>query len=157
MAATVLQCGQWAGRPLMSPTMSIWDVPAKNYNGATDTYTETHGCEFRQVFQVMRLHVARRCLFSRFLVIRPYPRFPPSLRLQDLPFLKKFYTNFEINFHAIPYVNFAERYWNYSFVICAMYLVSLPSGLFGVTQIHPRTTMASIMVIEIWLKPAVYN
>lgn len=44
--------------------------------------------------------------------------------LQDVPVLKPFYTDFETNFHALPFVNFSERYWNYAFVICAVYLVS---------------------------------
>lgn len=56
-------------------------------------YRETHGCEFRQLFQ-------------------------------DVPALEPLYpSTWERNFHALPFVYFAERYFNWAFYICAVYLV----------------------------------
>lgn len=50
--STAFTCGQWAGRAPRPAEMSVFDNPPIVFDAATNTWTETHGCVFRQVFQV---------------------------------------------------------------------------------------------------------
>lgn len=111
------KCGAFKRPAALDASVDLFrDAPGINYNGKTDTFSDTNGCVFRQVFQ-------------------------------DWPLLRSAYTDFEINFNAWGFVNFAERYMNVAFIICAVYLAFC---LFGQKIMANREPFKLKGALQLW-------
>lgn len=91
-------CGAYADMPKLDESADLWNGPAITYNAASDTYTDTNNCTFRQLFQ-------------------DYPVLKPLYPFQ-----------WENEFNAWALGNFAERYMHVAFLIAAGYLAFLVLG-----------------------------
>lgn len=99
---------------------------------------------FSYVFSMGCGSIYRRLHFSRpSFVLRTLPLI--LLTLKDVPAVASFYSEVERSFHTIPFVNFAERYWKYAWVICAVYVVRQN---IGELRIGERSSISSAHVIK---------
>lgn len=92
-------CGSYHGMSPLPVDVPLFGshVPSSVYNATADTYTDTNGCNYRQLFQ-------------------------------EVPALRPLYSEFEANFTALSFVEFANRYFHVAFLICAAYALFLIVG-----------------------------
>jgi hypothetical protein len=92
-------CGSYHGISPLPTDVALFGshVPSSTYNATTNTYTDTNGCNYRQLFQ-------------------------------EVPALRPLYSEFEANFTALSFVEFANRYFHVAFLICAAYALFLIVG-----------------------------
>lgn len=97
MADTLFACGAYSQKEPLPLSLPCFPSPPITYHAHNDSYFDTNGCPFRQLFQ-------------------------------EFPALSPFYADFEKNFNAWSYTNWAERNMWLAWVICAGYLAFLYVG-----------------------------
>lgn len=104
-----LFCGRWTGRSATCGTCSECELTGK----LSTTYNQES---------------------NTFLSTDgcPYSQIP-----QDLPFLKYFYTDWEITFNTVPYVCWANEHMNLAYGICIAYLLLIFGGQYVLKNYKP--------------------